>query len=92
MVKGKIIMFDPTIAGAASRWVAVVADKYMGIEFMKEFARNEPVITRDYWLQLGQRGRGLPAQDQGISDAVKDDFCRFVEVAASLPPPLKKGD
>ncbi len=81
--KGKIIMYDPTIAGAASRWVAVVADKYMGSDFMVQFAKNEPVITRDYRLQIEGTAKGKYLITIGSHP---DILAEFMKLGAPLKP------
>ncbi len=50
--KGKIILNDPTTVGAGSRWFAVVAEKIMGVDYMRELAKQDIVVTRDQRLQL----------------------------------------
>lgn len=74
--KGKIIMNDPTIAGAGSRWFAVVADKYTGLDYMRALVKQEPVITRDQRLQVESLARGkypiaIGAQPDILSDFMK---------------------
>lgn len=81
--RGKIVMFDPTIAGAASRWVAVVADKYMGLDYIREFVKNEPVITRDYRLQLESTARGKYLITIGSHP---DILAEFIKLGAPIKP------
>lgn len=81
--KGKIIMYDPTIAGAASRWVAVVADKYMGSDYMVQFAKQEPVITRDYRLQIEGTAKGKYLITIGSHP---DILAEFIKLGAPLKP------
>lgn len=81
--KGKIVMYDPTIAGAASRWVAVVADKYMGSDYMVQFAKNEPVITRDYRLQIEGTAKGKYLITIGSHP---DILAEFIKLGAPLKP------
>ncbi len=49
--KGKIVMYDPTINGTAQTWVKLLLLKAYGPvdgeAFLKKFAAQEPVITRD---------------------------------------------
>lgn len=49
--KGKLVMNDPTLPGAANRWFGGVSQA-MGLDFMRELARQEPVILRDQRLQV----------------------------------------
>ncbi len=74
--KGKIIMNDPTIAGAGSRWFAVVADKYMGLDFMRELVKQEPVITRDQRLQMEGVARGKYSVAIGAQPDILADFVK----------------
>lgn len=57
--KGKILMFDPTIAGAGSMLFGVLATYITGLDFWREFARQEPVFLRDQrqiteWVARGK--------------------------------------
>ncbi len=49
--KGKIIMRDPTLGGSSATWVSFMSTKVLGMEegakFLRRFAQQEPVITRD---------------------------------------------
>lgn len=49
-LKGKIIMSDPTIPGAGNQWVSIIGLRVMGIDWLRQFTRQDLVITRD--LQL----------------------------------------
>lgn len=59
--KGKIILNDPTTAGAGNSWVSLLVDRW-GLEvardYLKEFAKLEPVITRDGRLQVETLAHG----------------------------------
>ncbi|MDP2645437.1 MAG: extracellular solute-binding protein [Desulfobacterales bacterium] len=72
--KGKIIMNDPTTSGAGSRWFAVVADQFMGLDFMRDLAKNEPVITRDQRLQAEGLARGKYAVALGVQPDIQAEF------------------
>lgn len=56
--KGKIVMNDPTITGSGSNWVGIIGRGIMGIDFLREFARQEPVIIRDERLQIDWLAQG----------------------------------
>jgi len=43
--KGKIVFYDPTTSGPGRVWFLMVS-KALGYEFMRKFAKQEPVITR----------------------------------------------
>ncbi len=56
--KGKIAMNDPTVAGSGLTTFRVTADK-MGGDYMRELAKQEPIIVRDQrllneWLAHGK--------------------------------------
>lgn len=58
-LKGKIIMNDPTTSGNGNLFFYMVGVKMMGLDFMRELAKQEPVITRDQrqqaeWLAYGK--------------------------------------
>lgn len=55
--KGKISMGDPTVPSAASYWFAVNA-KMLGLDFMRELAKQEPVVARDWRLQMEWLAQG----------------------------------
>ncbi|MBI4331595.1 MAG: extracellular solute-binding protein [Chloroflexi bacterium] len=55
--KRKIVLNDPTIAGKSQQWFQMVS-RHLGIEFMREFAKQEPEINRDQRLQLEWVARG----------------------------------
>lgn len=74
--KGKIVMNDPTTTGAGSRWFAVVADQIMGLDFMRELVKNEPVITRDQRLQLEGLAKGKYAIAIGPQTGLQADFIK----------------
>ncbi len=56
--KGKIVMLDPTASGTANAWVCLVAEDIMGLEFIKELAKQELVIVRDDRLAAEWVARG----------------------------------
>ncbi len=60
--KGKITVNDPTVAGTASTFFTMLALNVWGIEetkeFMRQFVKQEPVITRDRRLQAEWVARG----------------------------------
>lgn len=56
--KGKIVMQDPSQPGTAIVWFGVVSELIMGIDYMKDLAKQEPVITRDRRLQVEWLAQG----------------------------------
>lgn len=55
--KGKILMNDPTLPGTANRWIGFVI-KTLGIDYLKDLARQEPTIIRDERLHTEWLARG----------------------------------
>ncbi len=60
--KGKIVMYDPTIGGTAQTWIQLLLTKVFslpeGEAFLRKFAAQEPMITRDSRLQSEWVARG----------------------------------
>lgn len=50
--KGKMVMNDPTLPGAGNTWFARVGYIIMSLDFLRELAKQEPVILRDQRLQV----------------------------------------
>lgn len=59
--KGKMIINDPTQTGSGNAWVSLMVDRW-GLEqtreYLKQFVKQEPVITRDGRLQIESVARG----------------------------------
>ncbi|MBI4330764.1 MAG: extracellular solute-binding protein [Chloroflexi bacterium] len=56
--KGKLLMGDPTVAGTAAQWYSMVAAKIMGVDYMRQLSKQEPVIVRDLRMQVEWLARG----------------------------------
>lgn len=56
--KGKMLLDDPSTAGAGMNWFTMVGFRIRSLDFMKEFARQEPVIIRDHRLQADWLAQG----------------------------------
>lgn len=56
--KGKIVLNDPTVAGAGGKFFGLVGSRIMGFDFMRELAKQEPEINRDERLQTEWLARG----------------------------------
>ena len=74
--KGKIIINDPTITGAGSRWFAVVADRFTGLDYMRDLVKQEPVLTRDQRLQVESLARGKYAIAIGVQPDLQAEFVK----------------
>lgn len=78
--KGKIVMNDPTTAGSGLKWFGLVLRASLGIEKGKEYMRNlakqEPMITRDQrlqmdWLAIGKYALAVAPQRELIDEFQK---------------------
>lgn len=56
--KGKMVMQDPTSPGSAIVWFGVVSEFIMGVDYMRELAKQEPIIVRDRRLQVEWLAQG----------------------------------
>lgn len=78
--KGKVIFFDPTITGSGGTWVAFMLTKVMGMEegtkFLRQFAQQEPVLTRDARFQVESVAKKKYPLGLGASSQVVSDFLR----------------
>lgn len=50
--KGKISLNDPTVPGVGSKIIGAIGEKIVGMDFIRELAKQEPFITRDHRLQI----------------------------------------
>lgn len=56
--KGKIVLNDPTLAGVGGKWAVVVGTVIMNWDYMRELAKQEPVIITDQRLQVDWLAKG----------------------------------
>lgn len=73
--KGKIVMQDPTTPGTAGSWFASV-HKVLGLDFMRELAKQEPMITRDQRLQWEWIAQGKYPVGISPSSNLKSTFIK----------------
>lgn len=75
--KGKITFFDPTSSGAAAGWVTFIIynvfGKAEGERYIRDFARQEPAMTRDVrthieWVARGRYALGVGAQYNSVAN------------------------
>ncbi len=45
--KGKIVWNDPTRPGSPSKWAGVMGDRLLGWDYVKDFAKQQPIILKD---------------------------------------------
>ncbi|MBI4330551.1 MAG: extracellular solute-binding protein [Chloroflexi bacterium] len=74
--KGKIIMDDPTIGGSGNGWVTAVGHRIMDINYLRELAKQEPVLLRNFrqeveWLARGKYSVGLAMNAPEMSDLIR---------------------
>ncbi len=78
--KGKIVISDPSIAGAGNDWFTFTVIEIMGrdkgIQFMKDLLKQEPVITRDERMLTEWVARGKYQIGIGTSPAVPVSFIK----------------
>jgi len=68
--KGKIVLGDPTITGTGNNWfthvVTVLHSRDEGLKFMRDFVKQEPLVSRDNrqlveWVAKGKYPVGVAA-------------------------------
>ncbi len=74
--RGKLVMQDPTVGGAGSVVMSVLAHDIMGIDFLKELAKQEPLITRDARQQIEWTARGKYPIMMAPDSSVLADFMK----------------
>ncbi|MBI4330762.1 MAG: extracellular solute-binding protein [Chloroflexi bacterium] len=84
--KGKILMNDPTIAGAGGQWYSGVGDKIMGFDYMRGLAKQEPVIIENMRLQVEWLAQGKYAVLLAPHDATLKEFKDAGAPVAGLIP------
>ncbi len=73
--KGKLLMNDPTATGAGLKWFGVTLEK-LGPDYMRQLAKQEPVILRDErqqveWLAMGKYPVLIAPKSDSIAEFVK---------------------
>lgn len=56
--KGKIVLNDPTLAGVGGKWAVVVGTTLMNWNYLREIAKQEPVIITDQRIQVDWLAKG----------------------------------
>lgn len=74
--KGKMVMNDPTVAGTGAKFPGVIGDAIMGWDYMRELAKQEPVIIRDQrlqveWLSHGKYAVAINPDDPPMTEFIK---------------------
>lgn len=78
--KGKIVLTDPSISGNSNDWftftVIEILGREKGLQFMKDFVKQEPVIVRDDRLLIEGVARGKYSIGIGASPAIPIEFIK----------------
>ena len=56
--KGKIVLFDPTMPGPGGKHFSTSSKYIVGLDFWRDFAKQEPVIMRDSRMVVENVARG----------------------------------
>lgn len=84
--KRKIIMDDPSIEGPGVPWFMTTV-RNMGIDFMKDLAKQEPTITRDERLPVEWLAQGKYAFAVSTSSEVLTEFMQAGANISTIAPP-----
>ena len=74
--KGKIVMDDPSQGGPGLKWFGVVGTRILDMDYMRQFAKQEPVLLRDArlaveWVAHGKYPIGLSLQSPIVTEFQK---------------------
>lgn len=74
--KGKIVMDDPTQGGPGLKWFGVVGTRILDMDYMRQFARQEPIPMRDArlaveWVAHGKYPIGISLQSPIVTEFQK---------------------
>ncbi len=72
--KGKLVLGDPTVPGSGLRLFSTVGGYIMGMDYMRELAKQEPLITRDQRQATEWVARGKYPIVIGIVQEVIESF------------------
>ncbi|MBI4334312.1 MAG: extracellular solute-binding protein [Chloroflexi bacterium] len=69
--KTNMVMHDPTIEGSGRAFVAAVAYYIMGVDYIRQLARQEPFLARDHrllaeWVARGKYPVGIAVNNEPI--------------------------
>lgn len=79
--KGKISLDDPTVSGAGQAWFQSLVSEIMDINYMREIARQEPIIQRDARLALESLAKGKYAIQIGTA---ADEAIKFKKLGSPI--------
>lgn len=93
---GKFVLNDPTTSGPGSKWFEVyVREEFLGVDYMKAFVKQEPVVTRDERLATSWVAQGKYPMSVGFDQSGYEVFLLAGASVAALelkePPYLTSG-
>lgn len=88
--KGKILLYDPSINGPGNSCMTIVHE-IMGIDYLKELAKQEPVINRDMRMQVEWVARGKYPVACGCEFALMEEMRNAGAPLLHVVPPLEGG-
>ncbi|MBI4332256.1 MAG: extracellular solute-binding protein [Chloroflexi bacterium] len=74
--KGQIALMDPTQAGGGASWFSAMAEGIMDVNFLREFGKQEPVISRNDRLMAEWVARGKYPIMVGLKTDLVAEFRR----------------
>ncbi len=78
--RGKLVIADPSLGGSGAEWFTFVVQKLMGLEkgtaFMRQLAKQDPMVTRDLRLQGEWVARGKYSVAVAPNKATVNEFAR----------------
>ncbi len=75
--KGRIVLVDPTGAGAGNDWFSGMAEGVMDVNYLREFAKQEPIISRDSRIMAEWVARGKYPITVGLKTDIVAEFQRL---------------
>jgi len=83
--KGKMLMHDPSYPGAGNSLMTAVHE-IMGTDYLRELAKQEPLITRDYRLIMEWVAKGKYPLTIGFNVGIMEDMRRMGAPVANVVP------
>ncbi len=72
--KGNIVLVDPTQSGGGASWFSAMAEGIMDVNFLREFAKQNPVISRNDQLSGEWVARGKYPISVGLGAKIVESF------------------
>lgn len=74
--KGKIVINHPLVAGTGQTGLAMIATRILSWDWVRDLAKQEPVIIKDQRLQVEWVARGKYPVGLGLKDDIAGEFVR----------------